>query len=108
MQSIILGDVRVTRITEREGCAPETAQLAPEGGREVWERHSSWLAPRFWNRESNDVVTCSASYLVRSADGAKSHGFSLGSSSDVLLCTDLSKCSAKGPLVSLRRNQEDQ
>ena len=67
MQSITLGEVTVTRITEWEGCAPITAQLAPEGGREVWERHSSWLAPRFWNRESNEVVTCSASYLVRSA-----------------------------------------
>jgi glyoxylase-like metal-dependent hydrolase (beta-lactamase superfamily II) len=67
MRSITLGEVTVTRITEWEGCAPITAQLAPEGGREVWERHSSWLAPRFWNRESNEVVTCSASYLVRSA-----------------------------------------
>jgi NAD(P)-dependent dehydrogenase (short-subunit alcohol dehydrogenase family) len=27
---------------------------------------------------------------------------------DVLLCTDLSKSSAEGPLVSLMRNQEDQ
>jgi hypothetical protein len=42
------------------------------------------------------------------AGGAKSYGFSLGSSSDVLLCTDLSKRSAEGPLVSLMRNQEDQ
>jgi hypothetical protein len=42
------------------------------------------------------------------AGGAKSYGFSLGSSSDVLLCTDLSKSSAEGPLVSLMRNQEDQ
>ena len=41
------------------------------------------------------------------AGGAKSYGFSLGSSSDVLLCTDLSKSSAEGPLVSLMRNQED-
>jgi nucleoside-diphosphate-sugar epimerase len=39
------------------------------------------------------------------AGGAKSYGFSLGSSSDVLLCTDLSKSSAEGPLM---RNQEDQ
>jgi hypothetical protein len=67
MQSITLGDVTVTRITEWEGCAPVTAPLAPEGGREVWGRHSSWLASRFWNRESNEVITCSASYLVRSA-----------------------------------------
>ena len=42
------------------------------------------------------------------AGGAKSYGFSLGSSSDVLLCTDLSKSNAEGPLVSLMRNQEDQ
>ena len=42
------------------------------------------------------------------AGGAKSYGFSLGSSSDVLLCSDLSKSSAEGPLVSLMRNQEDQ
>jgi hypothetical protein len=28
MQSITLGDVTVTRITEWEGCAPVTAQLA--------------------------------------------------------------------------------
>ncbi len=67
MQSITLGDLTVTRITEWEGCAPVTAQLAPEGGREVWGRHSSWLAPRFWNRESSEVITCAASYLVRSA-----------------------------------------
>jgi nucleoside-diphosphate-sugar epimerase len=42
------------------------------------------------------------------AGGAKSYGFSLGSSSDVLLCTDLSKSSAEWPLVSLMRNQEEQ
>jgi nucleoside-diphosphate-sugar epimerase len=42
------------------------------------------------------------------AGGAKSYGFSLGSSSDALLCTDLSKSSAEGPLVSLMHNQEDQ
>jgi hypothetical protein len=67
MQSITLGDVTVARITEWEGCAPATAPLAPEGGREVWGRHSSWLASRFWNRESNEVIACSASCLVRSA-----------------------------------------
>jgi nucleoside-diphosphate-sugar epimerase len=39
------------------------------------------------------------------AGGAKSYSFSLGSSSDVLLCTDLSKSNAEG---SLMRNQEDQ
>jgi hypothetical protein len=33
MHSITLGDVTVTRITQWEGCAPVTAQLAPEGGR---------------------------------------------------------------------------
>jgi hypothetical protein len=156
MRSITLGDVTVTRITEWEGCAPITAQLAPEGGREVWERHGSWLAPRFWDHESNEVVTCSASYLVRSAGkiilidtasgngkerpyfplsshldtpyiqdlgraGASRHRYgassvtkkwattgSHSSSSDVLLCTDLSKSSAEEPLVSLIRNQEDQ
>jgi nucleoside-diphosphate-sugar epimerase len=42
------------------------------------------------------------------AGPAKSYGFSLGSSSDVLSSTDLSKSSAEGPLVSLMRNQEDQ
>jgi len=42
------------------------------------------------------------------AGGAKSHGFSLGSSSDLLLCIDLSKSSAEEPLVSLIRHQEDQ
>ncbi len=77
MQSITLGDVTVTRITEWEGTAPITAQLAPEGGREVWERHGSWLAPNFWNRESNEVVTWSASYLIRSA-GSWSTRFAFG------------------------------
>jgi hypothetical protein len=42
------------------------------------------------------------------AGGAKSYGFSLGSSSDALLRTDLSKSTAEGPLVSLMHNQEDQ
>jgi hypothetical protein len=41
------------------------------------------------------------------AGGAKSHGFSLGSSSDVLVCTDLSKSGVDEPLVPLMRNQED-
>ena len=42
------------------------------------------------------------------AGGAKSYGFSLGSSTDVLVCTDLSKSGVDEPLVSLMRNQEDQ
>jgi hypothetical protein len=42
------------------------------------------------------------------AGGAKSYGLRLESSTDVLVCTDLSKSSAEGPLVSLMRNQEDQ
>jgi glyoxylase-like metal-dependent hydrolase (beta-lactamase superfamily II) len=106
MESITLGDVTVTRITEWEGCAPITAQLAPEGGREVWERHSSWLAPRFWNRESNEVVTCSASYLVRSAgkniliDTASGNGkerpyFPLSSHLDTPYIQDLGRAGVK-------------
>jgi hypothetical protein len=67
-----MGDVTVTRITEWEGTAPITAQLAPEGGREVWERHSSWLAPNFWNRESNEVTNGVASFEdgVHPVDGS--------------------------------------
>ena len=106
MESITLGDVAVTRITEWEGKAPISAQLAPEGGREVWERHSSWLAPRFWDRESDEVVTCSASYLVRSAgkniliDTASGNGkerpyFPLSSHLDTPYIQDLGRAGVK-------------
>jgi hypothetical protein len=46
MQSITLGDVTVTRITEWKGCAPVTAQLASEGGREV-------VAPSPWSSRAS-------------------------------------------------------
>jgi glyoxylase-like metal-dependent hydrolase (beta-lactamase superfamily II) len=106
MKSITMGDVTVTRITEWEGTAPITAQLAAEGGREVWERHGSWLAPRFWDRESNEVVTCSASYLIRSAgkniliDTASGNGkerpyFPLSSHLDTPYIQDLGRAGVK-------------
>jgi len=67
MNSITLGDVTVTRITETEAFYPITTLLEPEGGREHWERHSSSLAPNHWDPESNDIQARVGSYLLRSA-----------------------------------------
>ena len=67
MKSITLGDVTVTRITESEGFYPITMLLAPEGGREDWERNRASLAPKHWDPEQNEIQASVGSYLLRSA-----------------------------------------
>src|SRR5882724_2042314 len=67
LRSITLGDVTVTRIRETEASFPITALLVAEGGREDWERNSSWLVPDHWDSESNEIHVNVASYLLRSA-----------------------------------------
>jgi glyoxylase-like metal-dependent hydrolase (beta-lactamase superfamily II) len=67
MESIILGDVTVTRVWEYFGpvaMTPET--FFPESAPSVWDAHRSWLVPHFLDGETEIVQTALQTWLLRS------------------------------------------
>ncbi|MFJ7217754.1 MBL fold metallo-hydrolase [Amycolatopsis sp. NPDC098790] len=64
---ITLGDVTVTRIKEFSGSVEMTpAEFFPESTPESWERHRDWLAPDFWNPDTNEVRAAVQTWVLRS------------------------------------------
>jgi glyoxylase-like metal-dependent hydrolase (beta-lactamase superfamily II) len=64
---ITLGDVTVTRIKEYYGTVEMTpAQFFPHSPDGSWEEHRSWLAPDFWDPETDECRTAIQSWLLRS------------------------------------------
>jgi glyoxylase-like metal-dependent hydrolase (beta-lactamase superfamily II) len=67
MDQITLGDVTVTRIKEYYGSVEMTpADFFPESPDGAWDEHRSWLAPDFWNPETNECVAAIQTWLLRS------------------------------------------
>ena len=68
MDQITLGDVTVTRVKEYYGSAEMTpAQFFPDSPDGSWDEHRGWLAPHFWNRETDEVHVAIQTWVLRSA-----------------------------------------
>ncbi|MFJ7274383.1 MBL fold metallo-hydrolase [Kitasatospora sp. NPDC098663] len=64
---ITLGDVTVTRVKEFYGSAGlAPGQFFPDSPDGSWEEHRDWLAPDFWDPETDECRTAIQSWLLRS------------------------------------------
>ncbi|MEU5030059.1 MBL fold metallo-hydrolase [Streptomyces milbemycinicus] len=66
VQSIVLGDVEVIRVTEWQGPFAPTRGLVPEAAAEVWKDNEEWLAPDHWDPDSDRAVVALQSWVLRS------------------------------------------
>ncbi|MBW4718199.1 MBL fold metallo-hydrolase [Saccharothrix obliqua] len=67
LDEIILGDVTVTRVKEFYGpVGMSPAHLFPDSPEGSWDAHRDWLAPDFWNPETDECHTAVQSWLLRS------------------------------------------
>ncbi|MEU0794980.1 MBL fold metallo-hydrolase [Amycolatopsis sp. NPDC005961] len=66
-EQITLGDVTVTRVQEFSGSVEMTpAEFFPGSPRASWEANRAWLAPDFWNPETDEVHAAVQTWLLRS------------------------------------------
>jgi glyoxylase-like metal-dependent hydrolase (beta-lactamase superfamily II) len=67
MDQITLGDVTVTRIKEYYGSVEMTpAAFFPDSPDGAWDEHRNWLAPDFWDPETNECKAAIQTWLLRS------------------------------------------
>ncbi|MHA6758151.1 MBL fold metallo-hydrolase [Streptacidiphilus sp. PAMC 29251] len=65
-QSIVLGEVEVTRVVEWQGAFAPARGLVPESGAEVWKGNEDWLAPDHWEPDSDRAVVALQTWVLRS------------------------------------------
>ncbi|WP_372411452.1 MBL fold metallo-hydrolase [Streptomyces luteireticuli] len=66
MQTITFGGVEITRLVEWQApLAPATA-VFPDSTPRMWQENASWLAPGFWDPESDLVVCAVQTWILRS------------------------------------------
>ncbi|KAA2265681.1 MBL fold metallo-hydrolase [Solihabitans fulvus] len=66
-EQITLGDVTVTRVKEFHGSVELTPeQFFPDSPDGSWDEHRGWLAPDFWNPETDECHSVTQSWLLRS------------------------------------------
>ena len=66
-EQIVLGDVTVTRIKEFYGSVEMTpGEFFPDSPDGSWDEHRDWLAPDFWNPETDECHSAIQSWLLRS------------------------------------------
>ena len=66
-EQIVLGDVIVTRIKEFYGSVEMTpGEFFPDSPDGSWDEHRDWLAPDFWNPETDECHSAIQSWLLRS------------------------------------------
>ncbi|ADB31096.1 beta-lactamase domain protein [Kribbella flavida DSM 17836] len=67
MDQITLGDVTVTRIKEYYGSVElSPAEFFPESPAGAWAEHRGWLAPDFWDPQTQECVSAIQTWLLRS------------------------------------------
>jgi len=67
MDQITLGDVTVTRIKEYFGSVElSPAEFFPESPDAAWDQNRDWLAPDFWDPETNECIAAIQTWLLRS------------------------------------------
>lgn len=62
-----LGDVEVTRVVEWEGVIAPASAIVPESTPAQWEDNRSWLAPDFWDPETDSYRAAMNTWVLRSA-----------------------------------------
>ncbi|MEU2623574.1 MBL fold metallo-hydrolase [Streptomyces sp. NPDC007157] len=65
-QSVVLGDVEVTRVVEFRAAYTPTRTLVPESTAEVWTDNAHWLAPDHWDPDTDRAVVALQTWVLRS------------------------------------------
>ncbi|WP_410586666.1 MBL fold metallo-hydrolase [Amycolatopsis sp. lyj-23] len=66
-EQITLGDVTVTRVKEYYGSVELTpSRFFPDSPAGSWDEHRGWLAPDFWDPETDECRSAIQSWLLRS------------------------------------------
>ncbi|MEU9112383.1 MBL fold metallo-hydrolase [Streptomyces sp. NPDC048483] len=66
VQSTMLGEVEVIRITEWQQPFAPARSLVPESAAEVWKDNEEWLAPDHWDPDSDRAVVALQTWVLRS------------------------------------------
>lgn len=66
--SIVLGDVRITRVIEWSGPIRTARFVIPDSDEETWQRNRDWLEPDFWN-PADDAYRCHIQTWVLRSEG---------------------------------------
>ncbi|MGH4029604.1 MBL fold metallo-hydrolase [Actinomycetota bacterium Odt1-20B] len=64
-ETIVLGDVEITKVVELAGAFMPGTDLVPDAGAEIWKRDADWLAPDFMDAGSGWAVAAVQTWVVR-------------------------------------------
>ena len=64
--SIVLGDVEITRVVERQGPFGPARHLLPQSTPEMWTDNRHWLAPDHWDPETDLAGLVFQTWVLRS------------------------------------------
>ncbi|MFS8204256.1 MBL fold metallo-hydrolase [Streptomyces sp. CWNU-52B] len=67
VQTLVLGDVEVTRVVEWHRPFLTASEFLPDVGAGVWKDNEHWLAPDHWQPDSDRTVIALQSWVLRSA-----------------------------------------
>ncbi|MEU3916328.1 MBL fold metallo-hydrolase [Streptomyces sp. NPDC029721] len=65
-QTLVLGDVEITRAIEVQGPFAAARDLVPQSGAEVWKENEDWLAPDHWQPDADLAVLALQTWVLRS------------------------------------------
>ena len=65
LDTLAVGDIRITRIVELEGPLYDPPALLPDATAEALAPYAEWLAPRFYDAAANKLVSSMHCFLVR-------------------------------------------
>ncbi|MFF7638593.1 MBL fold metallo-hydrolase [Kitasatospora sp. NPDC008050] len=66
MDTFTLGSVDITRVTEWQGPFAPASVLFPSIPADLWREHRSWLAPHFWDAETDNYQAHMQTWVLRS------------------------------------------
>ncbi|MFE2308053.1 MBL fold metallo-hydrolase [Streptomyces sp. NPDC059411] len=65
-QSIVLGDVEVSRVVEWRGAFTPARDLVPDSAARTWKDNEDWLAPDHWEPDTGRAVLALQTWVLRS------------------------------------------
>lgn len=65
-QTLVLGDVEITRVIEARGPFAAAPDLVPDAGAELWKENEDWLAPDHWQPDADLAVLALQTWVLRS------------------------------------------
>jgi glyoxylase-like metal-dependent hydrolase (beta-lactamase superfamily II) len=64
--TIALGDVEITRVFEERRVGLPRSFVFPSADEGLWRRHEDWLAPEFWDTDTDEMLASLQTWVLRS------------------------------------------